>query len=209
MDTSAVNTQLNFPLGMPVDWQKPSDCKPPSSKLADWLLNTGSLTERLEALCSEFSVDVLGQAHVELEENERLFLEHEVGQTWQVREVILKGDGKQWVYARSILPQVLCEAELSGLGNKPLGKRIFNDPEFVRSDFEIGPLNHHPLTGQALFEGQLYARRSLFSIGHEKLLVAEAFLPDCPCYRLSYVPRVRVAHVKQSRTEHPNSATGP
>ena len=167
---------------MPVDWQTPSACKPPTLKLSDWLLNTGSLTERLEALCTEFTVQVLGQAHANLEENESTFVEHNESKIWQVREVILKGDGQEWVYARSLLPQSLCEAELAGLGNKPLGKRIFNDPEFVRSGFEIGRLKCHPLTGQELTANDLYARRSLFQIGNEKVLVAEAFLPDCPCY---------------------------
>lgn len=172
--------------------------------MQSWLLNTGSLTERLQSLCTDFRVEVLGQSVLALDGCEKNVLIEHGSKTWQIREVILFGDGKPWVFARSALPDSMCTSTWANLGNQPLGQRIFNDPSFVRSDFEIGHVQAHPLPelaaqndGLALFEQQQrWARRSVFTIdsGSEDsndgpktntLLVAEAFLPDCPCYRVS------------------------
>ncbi|MGQ8364190.1 chorismate--pyruvate lyase family protein [Glaciecola sp. 1036] len=172
-----------FPFGLQVDWVDTERFSPVQPELQDWLLNTGSLTERLEGHCERFSVQVLGQASVALDNSEKRLLYTQSDQDWQVREVILHGDDQPWVFARSVLPLALCEAELKNLGSKPLGKRIFNDPEFVRSEFEVGRMLVHPLTNQSKTGHALYARRSCFTMQGQQLLVAEAFLPDCPCYQ--------------------------
>lgn len=154
--------------------------------MQSWLLNTGSLTERLQALCVDLEVEVLGQCVLPLSSPEKQALEPHQTKSWQIREVILYGDGKPWVFARSALPDHMCQSTWSNLGNQPLGQRIFNDPSFVRSDFEIGHLQCHPLSHVSFLANapseQRWARRSVFSIGEDSLLVAEAFLPDCPCY---------------------------
>lgn len=154
--------------------------------MQSWLLNTGSLTERLQALSTEFELEVLGQSRLPLESSEKQALPNYQSQEWQIREVILYGDGKPWVFARSVLPDHMCQSTWASLGNQPLGQRIFNDPNFIRSDFEIGHLQQHPLTHQKFQKAtsmpQRWARRSVFSINQDTLLVAEAFLPDCPCY---------------------------
>lgn len=186
---------------MPVKWQSPEQIVNLSPTLHDWLLNTGSLTERLQALTSDFTVCLLGQEVLQMDESERRHLANNQKyeqDNWQVREVILQGksaslDSKNrhntplqdWVFARSILPNKLCHSKWANLGNQPLGARIFNDHNFVRSDFEIGRLDYHPLTHQPFKEGQVcWARRSKFTIEQYELLVAEAFLPDSPCYEL-------------------------
>ncbi len=180
--------------------------------MQDWLLDTGSLTERLQSLCSSFEVEVLGQKSLPLEEAERAAIPGFESQRWQIREVILRGDGKPWVFARSVLPHSLCEQKWADLGNQPLGQRIFNDTSFIRSNFDIGKLSRHPLTHK-IFEHKdlqntstgtkkadsFWARRSIFSYEGDApsdgqsnyenntlsrtILVAEAFLPDCPCYK--------------------------
>jgi chorismate--pyruvate lyase len=154
--------------------------------MQDWLLDTGSLTERLQANSREFHVEVLGQTEIPLEAAEKRALPRHAQRQWQIREVILYGDGKPWVFARSVLPDKMCQSTWANLGNQPLGQRIFNDPNFVRSGFEIGKLERHPLSHKP-FTGlestlQRWARRSIFRVGDDELLVAEAFLPDCPCY---------------------------
>lgn len=184
---------------MPVKWQSPDQVTGLSPTLSDWLLNTGSLTERLQALTSNFTVCLLGQEVLDMDKSESQHLLSEQTsqeQGWQVREVLLQGTPlsadaektnntalQDWVFARSVLPNDLCHSKWSNLGNQPLGSRIFNDNNFVRSDFEIGRLHYHPLTHDAFSnEQQCWARRSKFTIEHYDLLVAEAFLPHSPCY---------------------------
>ena len=194
--TAVLITQKTFPFSMPVNWQKPDQVTGLTAALSDWLLNTGSLTERLQALTNNFTVCLLGQKVLDMDKSES---QHLLGkkmsqdQSWQVREVLLQGKPlgadtektplQDWVFARSVLPNELCHSKWANLGNQPLGSRIFNDNNFVRSDFEIGRLHYHPLTHEAFNKGQqCWARRSKFTIEHYELLVAEAFLPHSPSY---------------------------
>lgn len=178
-----------FPFGLKVSWAKPEQFSSLDANIQDWLLNTDSLTERLQSLCSHFEVKVLGQSVLALDLTERQALPEHHLQSWQIREVILYGNGQPWVFARSVLPNHLCESAWADLGNQPLGQRIFNDPRFVRSDFEIGSLQTHPITNVTLKVGEhlhsFWARRSVFTMEQDTLLVAEAFLPDCPCYKVT------------------------
>jgi chorismate--pyruvate lyase len=161
--------------------------------MQSWLLNTGSLTERLQALCNKFEVKVLGQKNVALDDTEISALKSSNNSDWQIREVILYGDDKPWVFARSVLPDHMCRSTWADLGTQPLGQRIFNDASFVRSGFEIGLLHHHPISRESFAHStlaqathqQMWARRSMFSRKKDTLLVAEAFLPDCPCYKVN------------------------
>lgn len=180
---------------MPVKWQHPNHVAGLSSNMKDWLLNTGSLTERLQALTNHFAVNLLGQKSLDPDKSERSILTNCDNQEWQIREVILQGKplvqpenknhpiSKDWVFARSVLPSQLCESQFVNLGNQPLGQRIFNDNQFVRSEFQIGQLQYHPLTHQPInIQKPLWARRSKFKVEGLELIVAEAFLPDSPCY---------------------------
>jgi chorismate--pyruvate lyase len=186
---------------MPVRWQAPHDVKDLSPRLFDWLLNTGSLTERLQALTNAFHVTLLGQEEMPMDACEHEMLCSSKHKAWQIREVLLQGlpvagqeitkknnDKPQaqlqdWVFARSVLPNELCHSQWANLGNQPLGSRIFNDDNFVRSEFQIGKLRYHPLTLKVFSpEHTCWARRSKFMIEDYELLVAEAFLPNSPCY---------------------------
>ena len=187
--------QKTYPFNMPVNWQDPTSVKGLSSSMQDWLLNTGSLTERLQALTNHFSVNLLGQKLLTPDKAEQNILAETERQNWQIREVILQGipfsdtqidsteKPQDWVFARSVLPDLLCKSQFVNLGNQPLGKRIFNDNQFVRSNFQIGELEYHPITGNAIDnKTRLWARRSKFTVQNFELIVAEAFLPSCPCY---------------------------
>ncbi|MFC4700685.1 chorismate--pyruvate lyase family protein [Glaciecola siphonariae] len=179
-----------YPFGLAVRWAKAESFVSLPANMKDWLLDTGSLTERLQGLCTSFNVELLGQSVLPLSAAEKSILSrachHAEQQTWQIREVILFGDGVPWVFARSALPDAMCQSSLANIGTQPLGQRIFNDPQFVRSDFEIGQLEEHPLSHRSFAAStshqQRWARRSVFSSGDDTVLVAEAFLPDCPCY---------------------------
>ena len=182
---------------MPVEWHSPTSINQLPPKVEDWLLHTGSLTERLQAHTPTFEVELLGQAIQTMDSSELKVLDQRAQQLWQVREVLLKGSQQissnsqqvdsatpqqNWVFARSVLPNELCESAWANLGNQPLGQRIFNDPSFVRSEFEIGRLLFNPVTGEDYSRQNFWARRSKFKIDKFELLVAEAFLPQCPCY---------------------------
>lgn len=160
--------------------------------LRNWLLDTNSLTERLQAHCRQFAVDVIGQAHCTLSTDEQALLfgnQVNLEEGFQVREVILKGDHSPWVFARSLLPQALMNHDmrrLLQLGDQPLGKVIFNDARFVRQPFELLKIEpHHPfLAAIGITSGMpLWGRRSLFQFEGYHLVVAEVFLPLCPAYK--------------------------
>ncbi|GAC26960.1 chorismate--pyruvate lyase family protein [Brumicola pallidula] len=182
-------SQINqFPLGIHASWKSASQYDIPNQHLADWLLHTGSLTERLQALTNKFEVKVLGQATIDADQSEQVALIDYHKHQWQIREVILYGDGKPWVFARSVLPEHLCKTTWATLGNQPLGQRIFNDNKFVRSEFVIAQLDNNPIAGLGTdppipaATNALWGRRSAFKIEAWHLLVAEVFLPDCPSY---------------------------
>jgi chorismate--pyruvate lyase len=181
---------ISFPLGIDALWHSPQGCSIPDPYLKNWLLDTGSLTERLQSHCRDFRVQLIGQRPLAAEHEE--FLHMDVPQQqrnstdWQVREVILWGENRPWVFARSIIPDALCNGDLANLGSRPLGKVIFNDPRFVRLPFQVGRL----LKPDSLLRHleippvtELWGRRSVFHFEQLKMMVAEIFLPDAPAYR--------------------------
>ena len=162
----------------------------PDAYLSNWLLDTGSLTERLQSQCRQFTLHLLGQRQLAptLEEINQLGALVSKGPgDWQIREVILCGDNQPWVFARSILPDSLCEADLSGLGNKPLGQIIFNDSRFVRSPFQLTCIKQNQgfldtLGIEVPSDMSLWGRRSSFRYQHHQMMVSEIFLPKAPAY---------------------------
>lgn len=176
-----LSQEYSFPVGLSANWVNPTQLKPQQSLLNDWLLNTGSLTERLQANSSQFAVQVIGQKKLVPDSSEARLLPDLHKHEWQIREVVLYGDNQPWVYARSVLPDFLCSTKWAGLGTQPLGQRIFNDDQFVRSGFEIAKLACNPIN--PIQKQTLWARRSVFTMEAYHLLVAEVFLPNCPAYR--------------------------
>lgn len=180
---------IQFPVETKVPWTAAELASIPDAYLNNWLLDTGSLTERLQSHCRRFDLQLLGQRQMqpELEELQRMNRSNsELETSWQIREVILYGDGNPWVFARSVLPDELCRADLAELGNKPLGKIIFNDPRFKRSSFDVCCIvDTHPLSQQLHIEmsNPLWGRRSVFRYLHHSMMVAEIFLPDSPAYQ--------------------------
>jgi len=96
----------------------------------------------------------------------------------------MSAQGSPWVFARSVLPDALCKADLAELGNQPLGKILFNDSRFVRQPFQITKIE--PLSAlQQMFNNtqSLWARRSVFTYKQFNMMVAEVFLPASPAYK--------------------------
>lgn len=172
-------------------WHDAEDLQPVDPLLRNWLLNTGSLTERLQSNCLRFEVEVLNQQVAEIAPDESHYLYgqfDEAVQDTQVREVYLKGNGEHWVFARSLLPVSFLEqemSELTRLGNKPLGKIIFNDARFQRQSFQLVkcPVAGATQTKLGIESSiNLWGRRSLFRFKTHRIMVAELFLPGSPAY---------------------------
>ena len=185
-----LNSSYTFPIGIPSLWAEPEQFAIPDSCLSNWLLDTGSLTERLQSRCTSFHLTLIGQRQtpITLEEFQRVCAPEQQldPQEWQVREVLLWGDNQPWVFARSIIPQRLCESDFVNLNTKPLGQLIFNDKRFKRMPFEITNMNSSKDFLAELHissEVDLWGRRSAFSFENLKMTVSEVFLPGSPAYQ--------------------------
>jgi chorismate--pyruvate lyase len=185
-----LNSSYTFPIGIPSLWADPDQFTIPSPCLKNWLLDTGSLTERLQSQCTSFHLTLIGQrqAQITLEEFQRVCTAgQQLNQKeWQVREVLLWGDNQPWVFARSIIPQKLCESDFVNLNTKPLGQLIFNDKRFKRMPFELTKMSSSKDFLAQLHIGSemaLWGRRSAFSFENLKMTVSEVFLPSSLAYQ--------------------------
>lgn len=161
-----------------------------------WLLDRGSLTERLLAKSNgQLRVRVLSQQleTPRLSECRRLHMHSR--SLAMVREVILYGRDQPWVYARSILPLTTLTGRLRclrKLDNRPLGQLLFNDPSMHRDPIETACLtrgNCDLPPAMGVFDRPLWGRRSVFRLDDKPMLVSEIFLPtfspfNCPAPNL-------------------------
>ena len=182
--------QTHLPFADNALWQGINEISIADPTLKKWLLHSGSLTERLQSHCLDFSVQVLTQRQqlATAEEYQQLGvqLEQQNQNNWQVREVILHGDNQPWVFARSVIPQTLCEQDFAHLGNRPLGQLIFNDNRFKRMPFQficLQPAKTWLRANNLPDAQQLWGRRSVFRYQHLSMMIAEIFLPQSPAYR--------------------------
>ena len=148
--------------------------------ILDWLFNQDSLTRRLTSLAEgEFSVTPLLEGWQALRDDECTALDLPRASEGWVREVYLRGHDDKWVFARSVAARSALQAgglSMEELGTRSLGELLFSDPAFERGPLQICryPANWLPTPDRA--EG-LWARRSCFSRGPLRILVAEVFLP--------------------------------
>ncbi|MCF7981791.1 MAG: chorismate lyase [Pseudomonadales bacterium] len=166
-------------------WQsfRRAPCVNIDSLWRSWLLDRGSLTERLLAVTQgDFFVRVLHQRwqRPQLSEAKRLGLKPR--QVALIREVQLMCHNEAWVYARSVFPLNTLSGRLGylkKLDNRSLGSLLFKDPHLSRTWFEIASIDGSLITslGQQAPTENLWGRRSLFYIKEKPILVAEIFLP--------------------------------
>jgi len=157
------------------------------SSLLEWLLDPGSLTQRVQSACSgRFRVELLGQCRVRPLDNEARVLGMRLGTRALVREVRLLCDEVPWVFARTVIPLRSLrgrQRRLGRLGTRPLGAVLFADISMRRGDLEVARLRGDDalLRSAAGFESlpaEIWGRRSVFRVGGKPLLVSEFFLPD-------------------------------
>lgn len=149
------------------------------SNIKSWILHQGSLTKALIlASNGNFKVKLLSQTWQRPAFDEARVLKQSPHLLAQIREVVLWGCGKPWIYARSVLPAATLKgslAHLKKLGTRPLGAILFSDPSMQRGALEFACLNPDsiPLPTQS----DSWGRRSVFTIQGKDLLVSEIFLP--------------------------------
>ena len=153
--------------------------------LGPWLIDNGSLTRKLVALSKDqFEVEVLRQEVATPDAAEANALKITQKTPVMIREVVLKGRGRPWVFARSILPMTTMTGRLAGLrtlSNQPLGELLFQDPSMTREPLEMACLPARILSVPAALaagDEPLWARRSVFFLDQKPLLVSEVFLSE-------------------------------
>lgn len=152
--------------------------------LRSWLLDRGSLTQRLMKLSrGEFKVEVLTQQMASPMLSEIRALGMPLRQKALIRQVILYGCNIPLVYARSVIPVKTLTGRLKNLrklNNKPLGALLFRDIAMQRGDIEIGCLQNNGYLHQEFannYDAAVWGRRSLFYLDKKPLLVSELFIP--------------------------------
>jgi chorismate lyase len=151
-----------------------------------WLLDQGSLTERLvKKSQNQFYVDVLRQAWANPDPSEAALLGQDPSHPCLIREVLLYCCQQPWVYAKTVMPESSLHDELAHLrdfDNQPLGQLLFNTPGLIRSPFEVAQYTADHLPKDvlnAISADQIcqWGRRSRFVVYDKPLLVNEIFLP--------------------------------
>lgn len=158
----------------------------PSPSIRSWLLTPGSLTQRIRQVCPEMQVEVLSEAWQIPLRSEALALNLPIQEKAWIRCVMLKCGQQDWVYARTVIPQMTTENpwhSLQTLGDKPLGEVLFELKNLERTEFELNkqPIEAWPLLAERTTlssQNHCFARRSLFRQHHAPLLLTEVFLPE-------------------------------
>ncbi len=158
----------------------------PIKLIQNWLSTKDSLTAKLRQLDPKLEVIVLSEKLEQPMVNEAQSLGLPPQEPTWVRCVLLKGGGKNWVYARTVIPhfsETNPWVHLQNLGNQPLGEILFQDSSIQRTPFTFSnpPLDTWPyLSSQITIERypeKGYARRSVFTQQQAPLLLTEVFLP--------------------------------
>lgn len=155
--------------------------------LRDWLCDKGSLTERLKARCADFRVVPLTTGLARPNQDEYDLLKLRSGAQAYVREVLLLCNDVPVVFAHSVLPYPSLRGAWNGisrLGSRPLGEALFADHRIHRRSLAYRNIHPgHPLfralaQHQPVHDSTVWARRSVFCLNAQPLLVTEVFMPE-------------------------------
>ncbi len=168
-----------------MNWKKsPTGVKHGLSK---WIRDEGSLTELIRSKCKNFGVrhvdNRFGRVH-----GDEFWKMGEKREEWAwVREVFLCCGEMPVVFAHSVAARRSLKGSwrhLRFLGQNSLGSAFLSRPKVRREAFEFLHMRkHHPLYRKACRfmkhpPESLWARRSLFILGKNSILVTEVFLPQ-------------------------------
>ena len=150
-----------------------------------WLLDDGSLTQRLLDTGRRFSLERWQQRWGTPRLDERRLLGMGHRDRAVIRQVVLRLDDLAVVYARSVFPASSLTGpllRLRRLANQSLGAFLFARTDMRRSPFEVALLagDDPYLPGPLQQDEAAWARRSCFTVAGRPLLVSEVFLKDFP-----------------------------
>ncbi|GAB6069087.1 chorismate lyase [Thiomicrorhabdus hydrogeniphila] len=158
-----------------------------SKPMQKWLMTPTSLTSKLREVCPSLHVVIISEKLEEPLLSEANALGMQRNEAAWVRCIFLKCNEQNWVYARTIIPNLSPDNpwfDLQNLGTKPLGEVLFELPSIQRSDFEFArnTLDFWPYLMENINMSNLakqpgFARRSIFKQQNAPLLVTEVFLP--------------------------------
>ncbi len=167
--------------------QKKLNCSP---KIRAWLSDPDSLTLKLESLAKTFEVRVKSQELIKPSTFLSGYFNYEIKVL--VRNVFLYVDHKAVIFAQTEIPISTLNAHptiLAYIDNQPLGKILFNHANMTRDAFDFFEFKEHSSAHQLLKQinqsnnDSLWARRSLFYLNNNPLLVSELFLPASGIYK--------------------------
>lgn len=133
----------------------------------NWLSLQNSLTAALKQKCNEFKVLPLFEGWIMTEQEEQTGFHCDDDQCW-LREVVLSGDGQEWIFARTFIPKrtfAFYSEEIFRLGEMSLGAWLFQQ-NVQRTEIKWGENHQH------------YARCSTLSLQQHPFFVSELFLKD-------------------------------
>ncbi len=152
--------------------------------MGSWMLDPGSMTEFLMRSSGKLlRVQLLHQGWRRPELEEARLLGIPTRRRVFQRVVLLEGRGEPWLFAWTLSPLgggARFPARLRRLGNNPLGGLLFRQRQLQRGPFELAhlPAGEYALPEQyAPPRKPLWARRSVFTVRGQALLVSEVFLP--------------------------------
>jgi chorismate-pyruvate lyase len=167
----------------------------------DWLYKPHVLSKALRKVCHDFTVEVTDQSIKPLYADEVAALKCYEDAQGYIRETYLGGKNNPLVYARVTMPPATYmtrKEELDNLGNRPIGETIlYKDANLSRSEMEVKRITEND---ELLFDAmvhknfynaviqkssrmpELWARRSIFKLSGNPLLVTEVFLANLPDY---------------------------
>ncbi|HTJ96609.1 MAG TPA: chorismate lyase [Rhodocyclaceae bacterium] len=156
--------------------------------LQAWLGETGSLTRRVQSICSSaqpFSLRLLAHDFSLPHRDEVTLLQ--THQRVRSREILLQRGSVPLVFAHSVVARRDLRGawtSMDGVGGRSLGSVLFADHRVVRGALHFKRLDaRHPLFQKALpwcgvAPKELWARRAVFSRYGKPLAVTEVFLPS-------------------------------
>jgi chorismate--pyruvate lyase len=102
-------------------------------------------------------------------------------------------DGIPWVFARTLIPQIILDSQhknnghqpndFTRLGTRPLGELLFNSPDITPGNIEVaqfetcGRLAALATSLNQKVNSSLWGRRRYFNLYGSQLIVSEIFLP--------------------------------
>lgn len=161
-----------------------------------WQKSSGSLTACLKK-CGQFNVTILSQSLTLPTHDEVYALGLGRRRMVFARTVCLSVNHQPCVIARSVVSQTSMRRawqQMRRQGNRPLGERLWTNPSVKRSALQFTVLHNKHRLHQVLkkhwppLPASIPARRAVFRLKQQPLLVMEVFLPhvqelQCPLPR--------------------------